>query len=365
MSERLTSLDAFRGATMAFMVLVNNPGNGDTTYGPLLHAHWDGWTPTDVVFPSFVWITGLAMTLSLGKKLAQGVSKSAIFKQVLRRALILFALGVLVYSLPVPDLGTFRILGVLQRIAICYLCAAAIYLNTGVRGQIRWVIGLLAVYWALMVFGPVPNYGSGHLDVERNFAHYVDKIVLGSHNYANTKTWDPEGIVSTLPSIATCLLGILAGHIIALPWTVGLRALAMASSGALLIVLALFLDQVLPINKSIWTSSFALFMAGLDCLILPVFMWIADGLGKDFWFKPFIWIGLNPITIYMSSELLDIFLQKTPMGAASLRVVLYQSVFLPLASVPENASLLYALAFTLLHVLIAWVLYKRGWFIRI
>ena len=176
---RLVSLDAFRGAVMAFMILVNTPGDGRHVYWPLEHADWHGWTPTDVVFPSFVWIVGLAMTLSLGRRLTRGDSRGALFATVARRAAILFVLGVLVYVYPRFDLSTQRILGVLQRIAICYLATAAIFLTCKLRGQIVWIVSLMAVYWLLMAFAPVPGYGAGRLDVEGNFAHYIDRIVLG------------------------------------------------------------------------------------------------------------------------------------------------------------------------------------------
>src|ERR1700712_5328598 len=215
-AERLVALDAFRGATMAFMVLVNDAGDGRHVYAPLQHAEWNGWTPTDVVFPSFVWIVGVALTLSLGKRLAAGISRGALFTQALRRALILYLLGIAVYAAPAFNPSTQRLLGVLQRIAICYLAAVAIYLTTKVRGQILWIIGLLASYWLLMAFVPVPGFGAGRLDIEGNFAHYIDRIVLGAHNYHSTKTWDPEGIVSTLPAIATALFGILCGQLLKL-----------------------------------------------------------------------------------------------------------------------------------------------------
>jgi hypothetical protein len=219
---------------MAFMILVNTPGDGRHVYWPLEHAEWHGWTPTDVVFPSFLWIVGLAMTLSLGRKLARGDSRAVLFGSAARRAAILFVLGVLVYVYPQFDLHTERILGVLQRIAICYFAAAAIFLTTKVRGQIVWIVSLMAVYWLLMAFAPVPGYGAGRLDVEGNFAHYIDRVVLGPHNYIWTKTWDPEGIVSTLPAIATCLLGIIAGHIVALRRSLGERCVRLFGLGAIL-----------------------------------------------------------------------------------------------------------------------------------
>ncbi len=214
-SPRLISLDVFRGATMALMVLVNDPGDGAHAYAPLQHSDWNGWTLTDTVFPSFLWIVGVAITLSLGKRLAAGVPRSRLFAQAFRRAAILYVLGLIVYAYPL-NLSTQRLLGVLQRIAICYLIAAAIYLTTGIRGQIVWIVSLLAVYWILMTLVPVPGYGAGDLAVGHNFSNYIDSIVLGAHNYQWTKTWDPEGLVSTLPSIATALFGIMAGHILRL-----------------------------------------------------------------------------------------------------------------------------------------------------
>jgi len=353
---------------MGFMVLVNTPGTGDAIFPPLRHAHWHGWTPTDVVFPSFVWITGLAMTLSLGKKLDQGVSRTELLRQAIRRALILFALGLLIYSFPVPDLATFRILGVLQRIAICYFISAAIYLYSSWRGLVLWTLTFLISYWVLMFYAPVPGYGAGRLDIEGNFAHYIDRIVLGSHNYVNTKTWDPEGIISTLPAIASCLLGIMAGKVVAMAsYPISKRAWILAGSGAMLMAAGLDGDTWLPINKNLWTSTFAMFMAGLDCILFAGFLWLADGrprLGPLF--KPLTIMGMNAIAVYMSSELIDITLQKIPMGAGvSLRVWLYQSLFEPMLRDAQVTSFLYALAYTLLHFGLAWWLYRRNWFLRV
>lgn len=356
---RLTSLDGFRGATMALMVLVNDPGHGDHVYAPLQHAEWHGWTPTDVVFPSFVWIVGVAITLSLGRKLASNESRTAILTQAFRRAAILFSLGLLIYAVPEFSFSTQRILGVLQRIAICYAVTVPIYLTTGLRGQIVWIAGLLSVYWALMAFAPVPGYGAGRLDVEGNFAHYIDRIVLGAHNYVHTKTWDPEGIVSTLPAIATMLLGVVAGHILAWKRSLSERTRMLLVTGILLTAAGLFCDQWLPINKKLWTSSFTLFMAGLDFILFSLFLWIADGLGYKRFFQPFVILGMNAIAIYLVSEAGEILL-----SALGWKTWIFQNVFLPLAS-PINASLLYALAYTFANFLVAWVLYRKKLFFRI
>ena len=356
---RLVALDAFRGLTIAFMVLVNDPGDGRHVYWPLEHAQWNGWTPTDVVFPSFLWIAGVAMTLSLAKRTAAGASRPALLLQALRRAAIIFVLGLVVYAAPRFDLHTQRIMGVLQRIAICYFIATAIYLTTKVRGQIAWIAGLLAVYWLIMALAPVPGFGAGRLDVEGNFAHYVDRIVLGSHNYHATVTWDPEGIVSTLPAIATTLFGILCGQILRLPRPLKQRIGRMMIAGAVLIVAGLTCNIWLPINKKLWTSSFSLFMAGLDFALLSVFLWLMDGLGFRRGLRPFIALGLNPITIYMISELLAEALEYS-----GLQGWMYGHVFAPVAS-PFNASLLWALAYTAVMMAIAEGMYRKRLVIRV
>jgi predicted acyltransferase len=365
---RLVSLDAFRGATMAFMILVNTPGDGRHVYWPLEHAEWHGWTPTDVVFPSFLWIVGLAMTLSMGRRLARGDSRADLFRTAARRAAILFVMGVLVYVYPAFDLSTERILGVLQRIAICYLVAAAIFLTTKLRGQIVWMVSLMAVYWLLMAFAPVPGYGAGRLDVEGNFAHYVDRLVLGSHNYIWTKTWDPEGIVSTLPAIVTCLLGVLAGHMVASQRGLGERCLRLFGLGVLLLAAGLICNIWLPINKKLWTDSFALFMGGLDFVMFAGFLWLVDGLGWRRAVKPLVIMGGNAIVIYLASEFLDEGLGwirwTGASGQVSLRGWIYGHLFAGIAN-PYNASLLYAIAYVLVLYLFAWALYRRRWFIRI
>jgi predicted acyltransferase len=277
-------------------------------------------------------------------------------------------LGVLVYAYPAFNLGTQRILGVLQRIAICYLAASAIYLFTRVRGQIVWILSLMAAYWLLMAFAPVPGYGSGRLDVEGNFAHYIDRIVLGSHNYIHTRTWDPEGVVSTLPAIATCLLGVLAGHIVGLQRSIRERSLRLLGFGAVLLAAGLICNVWLPINKKLWTDSFTLFMAGLDFLMFGAFLWLVDGLGWRRPVKPLVIMGMNAIVIYLASEFLDEALGWIHWTGAAGRVTLhgwlYEHLFASVAS-PYNASLLYAIAYVLVLYLAAWVMYRRGWFVRV
>lgn len=362
---RLVSLDAFRGATMALMVLVNTPG-GPSSYGPLNHSEWNGRTITDVVFPSFLWIVGVAITLSLGKRIAAGVPKSHLFLQVLRRAGVIFGLGLIVYAAPDFSLSTQRILGVLQRIAVCYLIASAIYLTTRWRMQIVWIIALLASYWLIMMLVPVPGYGAGDLAVGHNIANYVDRVVLGAHNYAGTKEWDPEGLISTLPSIATALLGIMAGHILKLKRDLSERTAWLYLAGSVLITLGLVCDMWLPINKKLWTSSYSLFMGGMDFVIFAGFVWLIDGRGYQRYVRPLAIMGMNAIAVYLASELVEEALSLIhPGGRASPSVHewIYQNLFAPLAS-PRNASLAYAICYVLLMYAIAYAMYKKRWFLK-
>jgi predicted acyltransferase len=358
-TERLVSLDAFRGATIALMILVNTAGGFQGTYPPLLHADWHGWTPTDVVFPSFLWIVGVSLTLSLAKRASAGVPRGKLIAPILRRGAILYVLGLFLYGFPDFDLSTWRILGVLQRIAICYVAAALIYLWTGIRGQIAWIAGLLIVYTVLMTTVPVPGYGAGRFDVEGNFAHYVDRIVLGSHNYRETRTWDPEGIVSTLPAIATALLGVMAGHIFRSRRQLAERTTWLFIAGNSLLAAGLLLDAWIPITKKLWTTSFALFMAGLDFVLFAGFAWIVDGVGHRRIVRPFVILGMNAIVVYMLSELLDVILYRT-----GVRAWLYGSLYAPFFS-PANASFLFSLTYVASMFAVASLMYRRGWFVRV
>lgn len=359
LSTRLHALDAFRGLTIALMILVNTPGDHNNVYAPLRHADWNGWTITDAVFPSFVWIVGVAITLALGRKLEQNIAPRTLYNDIFRRAVILFTLGLILYAFPTFPLDTFRILGVLQRIAICYAITSLIFLHTGIRGQIISIIALLSSYWAIMAFIPAPGFAAGDLSVEGNFAHYIDRIILGTHNYVNTKTWDPEGIVSTLPSVATCLLGVIAGQILKTNWHINERTQRLILIGAGLIASGLLMNTWMPINKKLWTASFTLFMGGIDFMIFGAMLWLIDSRKIVAPFRPAIIMGMNAIAIYLSSEfvitILEVLHWKEP---------IYRALFVPLAS-PINASLLFALTYVLLHYLLAYGLYKKNVFLKV
>lgn len=339
------------------MVLVNDAG-GPVSYPQLQHAKWHGWTLTDTVFPSFLWIVGVSLTLSLGKRMAAGVPRGRLWRQMLRRSAILFALGLLIYLYPHFAFSTMRIPGVLQRIAICFLAAGSIYLVTGVRGQIAAIVGLLLFYWVLMTFAPVPGYGAGRLDFEGNFARFVDSLVFGRHNY-QSGNWDPEGLVSTIPAIASTLFGVLAGHILRWKEPLRRRVVVLLGTGVALLVAGLLLHPVMPINKKLWTDSFCLFMAGLDFVVFAIFAALIDGRQFRLPVNPLVILGMNAIAVYMLSELL-----AETLDALDVHEWLYAHVFAPIAS-PPTASLLYAIAFVALMYGFAYALYRRRWFWRI
>ena len=365
---RLESLDVFRGATIAAMMLVNNPGTWDAVYPQLRHAEWHGWTFTDLVFPFFLWIVGVAMTLSFAKRVARGERRSGLISHALRRALILFALGLFLSAFPYFNLATLRIPGVLQRIAVCYLCATIIFLNTGVRGQIVWTGGLLTVYWIAMKWIPVPGFGAGILEKDGNFAQFVDSLFLKGHMWAATRTWDPEGIISTLPAIGTTLLGILTGHILRARWSPEEKTSWMYTMGSSLTLAGLAAGIWLPINKNLWTSSYTLFMAGMAATTFAFCYWINDVKGYRRWSRPFAIYGMNAIAAYFLAGVVArlAMIIKIPVSGCTVTLgeYIYQTVFAPLAS-PVNASMLHGISFALLMYLVAYIMYRRKWFIKI
>lgn len=354
---RLASLDLFRGATMASMILVNNAGSWQHVYPPLLHAEWHGWTFTDTVFPFFLWIVGVAIPLATLRRLERGQSRSSLLGHALRRAAILFALGLFLTLFPDFKFEGLRIPGVLQRIAICYLLATLIFLHSNWRTQIAWILGLFASYWALMTLYPTPGCGPGSLTMDCNFARYIDGLLLKGHMYARTRDWDPEGIVSTIPSLATTLLGVLAGHLLRLGWTPLQRIARFALIGAALAALGYALSPLMPINKLLWTVPYALLMAGLSFIALAAWDALAQAPAAVRWFRPIEFIGMNAIALYLFSGIVGDITATT-----GLRKALFETFARALA--PYNASLLYAIMMVIAGMLFAWAMYRRGWFLK-
>ncbi len=377
-TQRLVSLDAFRGAAIASMLLVNNPGSWSDVYGPLLHAPWHGWTFTDLIFPCFLWIVGVSLTLSFARRVEEGGDAGKLFRHVLQRSAIIFALGLFLNAFPfglLPEhhfsLAKLRIPGVLQRIALCYLAAGAIFLRTGPRGQLAWTAGLLIAYSLMLKLIPVPGFGAGCLEPTGNLAWWVDSHLLAGHTWAGAPVpgFDPEGLVSTLPAVATTLCGVLAGHLLRAPLSAKARTLRMFASGGLLLLAGALLDHWLPINKNLWTSSYALFMAGWATVILAAFYWLIEVCAWRRWATPLVIYGMNAMVLFVLAGIFGKLLYLIKWTGAdgtgvTLKGFLYRDFFVPLAS-PLNASLLFATAFVLGHFVIAWVMWRRKWFVKI
>ena len=368
--ERLMSLDAFRGATIAGMMLVNNPGTWSAIYPQLEHAEWNGWTFTDWIFPFFLWIVGVAMTMSFAHRQERGDTKKQLLIQVVKRSLIIFGLGLFLAGFPFFNLSIIRIPGVLQRIAVCYFIASLIVLYTkNMRTQVYWLAGFLISYWLMMKLIPVPEIGAGIMERGKNFSAYIDSMFLSGHMWGYTKTWDPEGIVSTLPAVATTLFGVMTGHYLRSQHSKEEKTAWMFVAGNILLFLGATLDMWLPINKSIWTTSYSIFMAGWALVCFAMFYWIIDVKGYKRWAKPFIIFGMNAITVFVISGMIgrlygSVIKLKQPDGSEiSLQGYIFRTFFLPLAS-PINASLIYAICFLLFLYLTAWIMWKRKWFLK-
>jgi predicted acyltransferase len=369
-TSRIISLDVFRGATIAAMILVNNAGNGPDSYWPLQHAEWNGWTPTDLVFPFFLFIAGASMAFSFEARMKRGRSRWQLFRHALWRGLVLFALGVFLNGFPNQySWSSGRVYGVLQRIAVCYIFAAAFALWTNRRGWVVAALVCLTGYWVLMRYVPVPGLGIPTrdiplLDPDRNLTAWFDRKLLAGHLYDGTR--DPEGVISTIPAIATTLLGLITGN-----WLLGMRTPKMK-----VFILTLFgltgigagelWNRWFPINKNLWTSSFVLFAAGLALLCLGLCYWILDvKQWRGRWITSFLVFGMNPIAAYVFAEVISHALYRFSTAAGlSWQDVLYQNRFEPFAT-PANASLLYALCYVLACWVVMWVLYRRRVFLKI
>jgi predicted acyltransferase len=369
-ASRLQSLDAFRGLTVAGMILVNNPGTWGSIYSPLQHASWHGWTPTDLVFPFFLFIVGVSITLALSRRAETAGSKRDLYVKIVRRSLIIFALGLFLAGFPSFDLSTIRIPGVLQRIAVCYLCAALIFLHTDWRKQLYVFAGLLLVYWALLTLVPVPGYGPGDLgSKEWNIAAYVDRVVFGNHVWRQAKVYDPEGILSTLGALATTLAGVLTGHLLRSRRGDFEKVSVMFVAGAAAIVAGWAWNSWLPVNKALWTSSYVLLTAGMALQLLAVCYWLIDLKGRRRWAFPFVVFGTNALAVFfltgMCAKLLGLIKLTGADGKpASLHSVIYKGIF-DSSLAAKDASLAFALCFVAVWFGLMWLLYRRKIFIKV
>lgn len=392
-SSRLISLDAFRGFTIASMVLVNNPGDWGNIYSQLGHAEWNGWTFTDWIFPFFLFIGGVSMTFSLGRRAAAGDDKTQLLIQLFKRAAIIFLIGLTLNFIPNFNPDTLRIPGVLQRIAVCTMLAAPIVIYFNWRQQCWWILGLLTFYAVLMLAVPVPDangvVAAGMLEPGRDFGAYVDRMLLSGHLWVKSKTWDPEGLVSTIPALCSQLFGVLLGHWLAAKRgtadglashpadNLANKAVWMLLAGLACLLLGVILGGVLmPINKSLWSVSYCVFMTGWALIVFATFYWLMDACDTDALrrkyrklFLPFTIYGMNALFIFALSGLIAKMLGFIKVThddgrAISLKSSIY-GVFKAFPVEPVNASLLFAIVFNLMMFAVAWFMWKKKWFVKV
>jgi predicted acyltransferase len=361
---RLRSLDVFRGVTVAGMVIVNNPGDWSTVYAPLLHAEWHGWTPTDLIFPFFLFIVGAAIGLG---------TRPATIATIVRRGAIIWGLGLFLAAFPFFRLATLRIPGVLARIAWCYVAAALIAKASAAHPERRRivrtiVVAILALYWILLAAVPFPGGVAGDLSAEGNIGAWLDRTLLGAHLWRGGQ-WDPEGILSTLPAIATTLLGVIAGWFLVESSSPRALVRGLLTWGLIGVLLGLFTSILLPINKNLWTSSYVLFTGGLASASLALCYWLCDIRPSPITNRltePFVALGRNAILLFVLSGLLakTLIYLKWPDPERSLGSWIHTSAFMPMAP-PHLASLFYAIAnLVLLYALLAY-LHRRRWYLTV
>ncbi len=363
------SLDVFRGLTIAAMVLVNNPGTWSSIYWPLEHAEWHGWTPTDLVFPFFLFIVGVSITLAFGRRVEEGGVKRDLYLKVIKRTAIIFGLGLFLNGFPYFQLSTIRIPGVLQRIAICYLIASLIFLTTKIRTQLLIALTLLIIYWLVMTRVAAPGFAAGDLSKEGSIASFIDRVILGPHIWKQGKVYDPEGLLSTVPAVSTTLFGVLTGHWLRSERTRIDKVVGMFVAGAVCVVLGWAWNPFFPINKALWTSSYVLFTVGLALQLLALCYWVIDIQGYRRWAWPFEVFGVNALALFVGSGLMVKLMGLIKLPAddgtqISSQGWIFRNLFLSWAS-PVNASLFYAIGFILLWLVLMWLLYRKRIYIKV
>ena len=375
---RLSSLDVFRGITIAAMILANMAGVADDVYRPLSHSEWHGCTPTDLIFPCFLFIVGVAMTFSLSKYTAENKPTKAVYLRILRRTAILFILGLVLngfwnQGVWTFDLSSIRLMGILQRIALTYLFASLIVLKLPRKSQ--WLVagGLLIAYWLTMMYIPVPDYGAGVLTREGNFGAFIDRLIIPkAHLYKGDGfnfLGDPEGLFSTIPAIVSVLAGYFTGQ-----WIKDKKQATSQTSmdlvlfGLCCLVIAIIWDVAFPINKKIWTSSYVLFTAGWALMLLAACYELIEVRLIKRWSKPFEMMGLNAIALFVASVFLIKIAAKTQLGtgetAVSIYNWIYQNIFASWAG-NFNGSFLFALVTLLFWYGVAVLMYQKRWFIKV
>lgn len=361
-SPRLISLDALRGFTMAAMILVNYPGSEHHIYIPLEHAPWNGLTPTDLIFPFFLFMVGVSIVLSYSKSLEKGVSKKELYRKIVWRSIKIFMVGVTLGLLPFFNFSEVRVAGVLQRIALVFMACSFLYLNTRVKAQVWIGVVLLVGYWLAMTLTPTPGEGMVMLAPGKNLAAWIDTLLLPGSMWQGT--WDPEGILSTFPAVVTGMMGMLAGALLRSERTPQEKVNLLMVAGFVAAIVGYVWGLTFPLNKNLWTSSYVLVTGGLASLALGTLYYVVDIRQYTSGTKPGIIFGANAIAIYVLADLVSYLFYLVPVGGLSLNEH-FMETFTHTFGNPKLGSMLYALFFVGINFLMAYGLYKKRIFIKL
>ena len=366
-SERLISLDVFRGMTIAGMILVNHPGSGDYVYAELAHAEWNGCTFADFIFPFFLFIVGVAITLSLSKRKESGANKTKLYIQIFRRSFIIFLLGFILGLVPSFSFENIVYTGILKRIAVVYFFTSIIFLNTSLKTQSIMFASFLLIYWGLLTLVPVPGIGEANLGKETNLGAWFDRLLMSGH--LAHETWDPQGVLNTLPAILTSLLGVLTGYLLKSDKDQLTKTVYMFAAGNVLLLAGYVFDFWFPINKNLWSSSFVLFTGGFALNIFALCYWFIDIKKYTWWTKPFLVFGTNAITVYFLAVIINRLMKFYKVGDGenllNIKAYLFQTFFMPYFAEPMNASLAYSICYVLIWLGLMWILYYKKIFIKV
>lgn len=361
-SSRLISLDAMRGFTIAVMIIVNFPGNEEFVYATLRHSQWNGLTFTDLVAPFFLFIVGVSIVFAFSKRMETKGAKNDLHKKIIIRSLKIFAVGMFLNMLPDFDLANLRWTGTLHRIAIVFLVCGFIFLHTNWKQQALTGALILIIYWLVMTLIPTPGTGKVVLERGLNLAAWIDEHYLPGKMWQGN--WDPEGILSTFPSIATGITGMLAGKLMLSHFTPNEKVNYMVTIGLFMAATGYFWGLVFPVNENIWTSSFVLVTSGFAAMLLGALYFLVDILGYKSGTKPGIIFGANAIMVYVLADIFALFFYLLPFGEKTLN---HHAVDLLISTgfAPKLASLMYALLFVSINFVPALFLYRKKIFIKL
>ncbi|QDH80529.1 DUF1624 domain-containing protein [Echinicola soli] len=361
-STRLISLDALRGITIAAMILVNFPGSWDHVFPPLHHAQWNVITPTDFIFPFFLFIVGVSIVMAYSGKMDAPLDKGDIYKKLLFRGAKIFILGIILGMIPEFDFSSIRVAGVLQRIAVVFVVCTIMFINLGWKQQAYLALALLVGYWLAMTLIPTPGIGQVVLDPGRNLAAWIDQQLLPGKMWQGN--WDPEGLFSTFPAVATGILGMLGGQLLKSNLKDTDKANKLMVVGLILTLWGVLWAWFFPINKNIWTSSFVLVTGGTAFSFLGAFYYWIDIKGNQQGTKPWIIFGSNAITVYVLADLLSLVFYQLPMGGKSISEHFMHGA-IHLGIMAEIASMVFAVLFVFINYIPAWLLYQKKVFIKL